>query len=237
MRLGKLVGYMAFSAVLVATPAAFAAAGGTVVKVDGKAVVERGGDQFPVTESFGIESGDVLSVSEGAKVQVHFQDDSFFSIPGEAKLRVDEFAMSRQSAGGSAIFSLLRGGLRAITGLISKGHNDRYELRTPAITIGVRGTAYSVVICDGACTAGGKFKAGVYARSENGTVIVANAAGKLTLKAGQAAYAESNTSAPVRVKVSPFSDPKFATQFGIDVDFGTQIQPPRIEQEPAPSPS
>jgi hypothetical protein len=51
----------------------------------------------------------------------------------------------------SAFFRLLKGGFRAVSGLV--GHVDRNEYRvsTPVATIGIRGTDYVVVLCDAPC--------------------------------------------------------------------------------------
>lgn len=214
-----------------------AAAGGKIVKLEGDAVVERKGERLPASESFALQRGDTLTVADKSKAQVHFEDDSVFALPANSSLRVDDFRMPRKDAGGSAIFSLLRGGLRTITGLISKGSHDKYEIRTSMVTIGVRGTAYAALICEGDCTANGKYKAGVYVKTDSGTVILTNPGGQLAVKAGETAYVESKTTAPVKVKISPFNDPAIAAEFGIDADFNININPPRIEPEPPASPS
>jgi len=54
----------------------------------------------------------------------------------------------------SALFSLLRGGLRTVTGLIGKLSPNSYKMRTRVATIGIRGTGYDVQ-CVGACASGG----------------------------------------------------------------------------------
>jgi hypothetical protein len=221
---------------VVSCPAAVAS-GGTVVKVEGTASVERGGRQLPLAEPFPVQSGDTVKVAEQSKVQLHFQDDSVFALASGTDLRIEQFTLARKENAGSAIFSLLRGGLRTITGLIGKGTRDTYEMRTPMATIGIRGSAYSAILCASTCSATGKFKAGLYLYAESGLIIVGNTAGKLNLKAGQTAYVASNTSAPVLVRISPFSDPQFSADFGIDLDFDVEVHPPRIEQDPPASPS
>ncbi len=59
----------------------------------------------------------------------------------------------RASSESKATFRLLKGGLRAVTGLIGKLNRDQYSLKTPVATIGIRGTDYTAVICDKACAA------------------------------------------------------------------------------------
>ena len=50
-----------------------------------------------------------------------------------------------------AFFRLLRGGFRAVSGVIGKVNQNEYRISTPVATIGIRGTDYVVVICDAAC--------------------------------------------------------------------------------------
>ncbi|HET7649272.1 MAG TPA: FecR domain-containing protein, partial [Gammaproteobacteria bacterium] len=51
----------------------------------------------------------------------------------------------------SAIFRLIKGGLRAIDGLIGKSNPNEYAMQTPVATIGIRGTEYDVRYCDNNC--------------------------------------------------------------------------------------
>lgn len=51
-------------------------------------------------------------------------------------------------AGSRAFFKLLRGGFRAVSGLIGKGDSADYRVSTPVATIGIRGTDYTVVLVD-----------------------------------------------------------------------------------------
>lgn len=53
--------------------------------------------------------------------------------------------------GESAIFRLIKGGLRAIDGLIGQTHPQSYAMQTPVATIGIRGTEYDVRYCDSNC--------------------------------------------------------------------------------------
>ena len=53
--------------------------------------------------------------------------------------------------GSHAFFRLLKGGFRAVSGLIGRVEHDDYSVTTPVATIGIRGTDYIAVICDNAC--------------------------------------------------------------------------------------
>lgn len=55
------------------------------------------------------------------------------------------------SVEGTAFFRLVRGGFRAISGLIGKGERQSYRVTTPVATIGIRGTDYEVQLCADDC--------------------------------------------------------------------------------------
>jgi hypothetical protein len=220
---------------LVAVPQTALAGGGTIVKLDGSAVIERRATKVPVAAATPLYSGDTLTVAEAGSAQVRFEDDSVLVVPGPARLRVDAFTMPSGSSGGKALYTLVEGGVRALTGGVSKNAKDQYELRTEEATITVAGSSYTALRCDGACAK--KYKPGLYVRGESGTVFMTNAAGRLKLQRGQTGYVANNTTLATHVKVSPLSDPMIASEFGIAGEFDTEVHPPRIEQEPPASPS
>lgn len=51
----------------------------------------------------------------------------------------------------TAVFKLLKGGFRTVTGLIGKADRGEYRVSTRTATIGIRGTDYEVILCDAAC--------------------------------------------------------------------------------------
>ena len=219
-------------------PLAAGAAGGTIVKMSGPVTVERGGQSLPASAGMELADGDTLDSAKGGSAQLRFDDDSVFVVPGGSALKVEEFRRPRAGLDGRAIFSLLRGGFRTITGLVGRSRRDVYQVRTGVATIGIRGTAYSAVLCGGGnCGAKGKFKDGLYVKVDQGVVAVTNAKGEVSLRAGQTAFVESAATAPVRVQLSPFSDPQFDAEFNVDVEFQMDVPPPRIEPDPPASPS
>lgn len=230
----SVFGFAAFTLALM--PSTIWAYGGQIVHLDGVATVSgKGTADMPASVGSRVASGDILTTAKLSKAQLRFDDDSLFTVVAESGFKVEEFKLSRQDRAGSAIFSLLRGGFRTITGLIGKAKSDKYEIRTGVATIGVRGTAYAAVICGGQCPKG--FANGLWVKAEKGIIIMANPAGTLELRAGQGGYAAAKTSAPIRVRMTPFDDPGFAADFDFTINFDLEVDPPRIEPEPPASPS
>jgi hypothetical protein len=223
------------SAVLVALLAPILAmAQGTVVAVDGKAELARGSQTMPAVDALEVRPGDTLNVSAQSKVELQLADDSVFAIPGAATLRIDEFRMPTAQAGGKAVYTLVEGGFRTVTGRVGKSTKDEYAVNTDLATITVRGSAYTAMRCRVSCKGA---KAGLYVRAESGVITVGNGAGRLVLQPGQVAFVEAKDAAPKLVQNSPFNDPIFASAFDFSDRIETTNEPPRIEQENPASPS
>ena len=103
--------------------------------------------------------------------------------------------------------SLVKGGFRTISGVIGSGADkSNYEVKTPIATIGIRGTDYSVLICNTGCLAldeNGNVAQGVYFGTASGAINIQNGAGSLILERNQYGYVESPTTPPVRIATPP----------------------------------
>lgn len=230
----KTLAYAA--ALLLALPISLASARGTLVALEGSATLERKGQSAsPAAQASPVHRGDTLKTGEGSRAQLRMADDSVFSIAGGSALRIDDFLFPPSGKKRRALYTLQEGGFRTITGTIGKAPKDQYEVRTEQGTITVEGSAYSALICKNACAA--KYRAGLYVKAHSGVITLANASGKVKLRAGQTAFAEAKASTPVAVSVSPFDDPAIAAEFDVQIDFETEVHPPRIEPEPPASPS
>jgi hypothetical protein len=221
-----------FAAALAALPLC-ASAGGTVIAVEGKAALARNPARVIVVEALPVQAGDTLAVQRQSKVQLQFDDDSLFSVPGPATFRIDAFDAPKAGPG-RAVYTLVEGGVRTVTGRIGKRAQDVYELHTDLATITVKGSAYAAVRCRTQCAGA---RPGLYVRADQGLITVTNGAGTLQVRPGETGYVESPQSAPVRSPNSPFLDPVFASGFSFEERIDTGKEPQRIEQESPVSPS
>ena len=98
-----------------------------------------------------VYAGDTLLTDGSAYAVVAFRDDSRVTLLPNTEFRVDELRFQpSEPERGRAVFRLLRGGLRAVSGLIGKRNPRLYRMRTAVATIGIRGTSYDLV-CVGSC--------------------------------------------------------------------------------------
>ena len=85
--------------------------------------------------------GDTLETGSAAWAVLAFRDDSRTTLGGNTRFRVDSFVYDEKSPkDGRFLVSLLRGSMRALTGLIGKANNRNVGFATATATIGIRGT-------------------------------------------------------------------------------------------------
>ena len=121
--------------------------------------------------------GDTIVVGENAFIQVRFSDGGLLSLRPGSEFRVAEYRYQEQEEeNGKAVFELLKGGLRTITGSVGKKKKQNYQVNTPISTIGIRGTHYGVRLCAGDCqTPDGELMAdGLYGGAIDGAISVRN---------------------------------------------------------------
>ena len=123
-------------------------------------VVSGTGDIFAVdaqnqrrrlVEGGSVYPGDVVETGAGARAVLAFRDDSRTTLGANTRFRLDNFVYDEQNAGeGRFLASILRGSVRALTGLIAKANQRNVGFSTATATIGVRGTGFDVM-CTGVC--------------------------------------------------------------------------------------
>ncbi len=94
-----------------------------------------------VVDGGSVYPGDTVETRPGARGMLAFRDDSRLTLGANSQFRVDAFLFDDKNPGdGKFLVSLLRGSLRALTGLIGKANNRNVGFATPTATVGIRGT-------------------------------------------------------------------------------------------------
>ena len=122
-----------------------------IVQLQGSLVaVSETGERRQVLAGGPAYKGDTLETSSGAQVVMVFRDDSRVTVAGNTRVRIEDFVFDARSPGeGSFTFGLLKGGIRAITGLIGKAKPASVRFTTSTATVGIRGTDLQMR-CEGA---------------------------------------------------------------------------------------
>lgn len=206
MTLQKLVAStVAALVVLVGSPAGFAAAGKVVFAYGQAAAINAGGERRDLSRGDEIEPGDLLKTLEG-RMQVRFKDGGFVSLQPRTEFKVEEFRYAGAEDGSeSAIFRLLRGGIRAVTGAVGTRNKQNYRVNTPVATIGIRGTAFYALMCAGGCLTpwGATLADGLYTGTGEGIIWIGNNAGIIDSPVNSTVYVQSIDTPPIETSAPP----------------------------------
>jgi hypothetical protein len=90
-----------------------------------------------------VENGDTLVSEKNTYAQIRFVDNSEITLRPGTTFRIENFSYDAgKPDADSAAFNLVKGGLRSITGLLGKRNKEKFSLKTPTATIGIRGTTF-----------------------------------------------------------------------------------------------
>jgi hypothetical protein len=86
-----------------------------------------------------LEPGDTLVTQEKTYAQIRFDDDSQLTLQPATTLSIDKFSYdAAKSDADNIAFTLIRGGVRSIAGLLGKRSKDRVILATPVAQIALQ---------------------------------------------------------------------------------------------------
>jgi hypothetical protein len=129
---------------------------GRVTHLQGVAAAHRpGGDPRFLSAGDAIEAGEVVSTSGRGYAVVGLTDGTRMTLRANTTFAVT--ALSQAPGQENLAMNLIRGGLRALTGLISKARPDAARLTTPTATVGIRGTEFDARLCGPECRDEGRF--------------------------------------------------------------------------------
>ncbi len=119
---------------------------GTVTDVSGPMVARHlDGTIKVLTAQSAVEQGDTLVTEKGTYARIKFVDNGEITLRPNTQFKIENFSYeAAKPESDSAFFTLLKGGLRSITGLLGKRNREKFGLNTPTATIGIRGTTFIV---------------------------------------------------------------------------------------------
>ncbi len=151
--------------------------------------VSTAGGSRPLAKGARLVSGETVRTGPDGRVQLRFDDGAMVSLQPRSEFRLDNYNYNGKPDGEErGFFSLLKGGLRTLSGLIGRANHDHYKVTTAVATIGIRGTEYTISYIDPETISVG---------TGEGAVEVCNGAGCVLLSSGDSAIV-SGTNAPAR---------------------------------------
>lgn len=210
---------------------ALAAVAGEVGLVTGRVTAATpAGDIRYLSRGDALHEGEIVSTGPSSFVNMKFADGGRILLRPNTRFQIESFALpedtpapavaaaapatpsqpqasaqqARTEGTGSAFFRLLKGGFRAVTGLVGQSDRESYRVRTPIATIGIRGTDYEVRVCAGDCIDIDPLPTdGLYAGVNEGGIAISNGAGEALTLAGQFALVTGIDTPPVALRGRP----------------------------------
>jgi hypothetical protein len=169
---------------------------GTVHVIRGVATAtSEDGDIRRIRKGSDLYSNETITTTSGSYARLKLKDESWIMLRPGSRFYLESVEFDDDTGEGQGFFSLLKGGFRAVTGLIKDKLNYRYS--TTVATIGIRGTDFMARICNGDCL-------DIYPPPENGLylevvdneVVIDNASGKFRFRAGQYVFLSRRGAVP-----------------------------------------
>ena len=122
---------------------------------------------------------DVIITGPEGRAKVRFFDKALVELKPDTRFAVERYR-EKASKGGKkgVLMRLWEGAFRTVTGWIGGDEKEEYKVKTPAATIGIRGTRYAARYCEEDCgpdfRTGDPLPGGLYLHVEKGEVHLSN---------------------------------------------------------------
>lgn len=152
-----------------------------------------------------VQPGETLVTQDNTYARLKFQDGAEVVLRPNSQLAVKEYVFKpEEPKQDNQAISLLKGGLRMVTGFLGKRNPDRVNVTTATATIGIRGTHFGLLMCQNDCasipTISGQPPAdGLHIDVADGAIQVSNPVGRQIIGAGQFGFVGSLQSPPTIV--------------------------------------
>jgi FecR protein len=145
------------------------------------------GREQPLLRGAELNNGDTVRTAEG-RAQLRFTDGAYVSLQPQSEFAIRDYRFDGRTDGTErGFFGLLKGAMRAVTGLVGRVNRDQYQVTTPTATIGIRGTGGVIQVRDDGST---------LIVGTSGIWSLTNPAGSIEVPAGVSALAPSPPDAP-----------------------------------------
>ncbi|OGS80512.1 MAG: hypothetical protein A2061_11165 [Gallionellales bacterium GWA2_59_43] len=144
-----------------------------------------------VTQNSALENGMTVTTGNNGNVIMKFEDGQVIILNANTSFKISQYHFDQaKPEKSSMIFSLFKGAMRSISGLIGKHNAGAYRLQTPVATIGIRGTDFMAVT------------GSLYVSVTQGVVSATNTAATTTFTAGQIGFIAGPAVAPAAMAAS-----------------------------------
>lgn len=200
----NIAGALVACLMLMVSHVSYAGVAGNVQFANGSVqLVNAVGHAHPLQKGDAINESDTVATGKDSSAQIRMQDGGLIAVRPESTLKIDSFAFSGEQDGTEhGFFSLLKGGMRAITGLVGQLHKANYRISTPTTTIGIRGTDHETYVVVPGSALAATVPVGTYNKVNAGGTVMTTDAGTVNIQPNQMGYAAALNQAPVLLPVN-----------------------------------
>jgi len=164
-----------------------AAAGRVEFAVGDVTIAGTDGVQRSLQRGAQLDSGQTIRTNQG-RVQVRMTDGSYISLQPNTEFGIKDYRFEGKTDGTeSAFYSLVKGAMRTVTGLVGRVNRNKYLVSTPTATVGIRGTGGLIQVLPDSST---------LVRGTSGIWFLANRAGTIDIQAGVSGLAPADPNQP-----------------------------------------
>lgn len=113
----------------------------------GEVFAEYDEDRRELTQGDAVEEKERILTGDKSFAVLQFIDGAKVTVRPNSVLDIKEYVYNGGDEN-AATLSLVQGGLRVITGAMAKAEPESFKVETPVALMGVRGTEFSIVLCD-----------------------------------------------------------------------------------------
>jgi hypothetical protein len=183
---------------MVASQAVYAGIAGNVQFVAGSAQATNSAGQVrTLQKGDAVHESDTVTTAKGASLQIKMRDGGFIAIRPDSQIKLDSFVFSGEEDGSEKSFlSLIRGGIRAITGLIGQKNKSNYRIATASSTIGIRGTDHETFVVVKGSALAAVAPVGTYNKVNKGETTMTTEKGTINILPNQMGFAAAADQMP-----------------------------------------
>ena len=144
-----------------------------------------------------VHESDTLTTAKEASAQIKMRDGGLIAVRPDSQLKFDSFVFNgEEDSNDKSFFSLLRGGFRAVTGLVGQKFKSNYRIITADSTIGIRGTDHETFVVVPGSQLAATVPAGTYNKVNSGETVMTTQKGTVNILPNQMGYAAAADQMP-----------------------------------------
>lgn len=155
------------------------------------------GETRPMRKGHAVHESDTVVTAKGGSAQIKMLDGGQIAVRPDSQLKIDKYVFSGKEDGNErSFFTLIKGGFRAITGLIGHTNKENYRIAANGSTIGIRGTDHETMLVVPGSELAVIAPVGLYNKVNSGETVMTTNKGTINILPNQMGFAAAADQMP-----------------------------------------